>query len=231
MEHMTGGSSDPDSFAELNAGTAADHYSLSMSHLKLALRLTFFGSSAGSRRRYTGVSVQDVQAASTSAAPKATDTEDDELIPSKMDTKGVFLPIHAWKEMWDLWILVLILYSAVMVPYRICFSAMAQEYMYYFEQGITVSFIIDVLFNFNTGYFDNEKWVLDRGKIARRYLSGWFWIDAPSSFPVELIDYLMEGDSRTLGMLKFLRLFRLLRLLRLLKVRTIDRTTRSNVRI
>lgn len=47
---------------------------------------------------------------------------------------------------------------------------------------------------------------------------GWFWIDAPSSLPIELIDALMSGENTNLGYLRFLRLFRLLRLLRLLKI-------------
>ena len=48
---------------------------------------------------------------------------------------------------------------------------------------------------------------------------GWFWIDAPSSLPVELLTLMMDGTSSQLSLLRFLRMFRLLRLLRLLKVR------------
>ena len=91
--------------------------------------------------------------------------------------------------------------------------------MFAFEQTVTLSFIVDVCFNFNTAFLDeDERWIVDRGLIAQRYLSGWFWIDAPSSIPVELLDMILEGDSSSLGLLKFLRLFRLLRLLRLLKL-------------
>ena len=54
-------------------------------------------------------------------------------------------------------------------------------------------------------------------------LSGWFWVDLPSSIPPELLDMLLEGgnpDSDSGGgqMLRLLRLVRLLRLLKLLKV-------------
>ena len=52
----------------------------------------------------------------------------------------------------------------------------------------------------------------------RAPFQGWIWIDVPSSLPIELIDSMLEGDSKALGYLRFLRLFRLLRLLRLLKV-------------
>ena len=140
-----------------------------------------------------------------------------------MHANGVFLPTQPWKELWDLWILGFILYSAVMVPYRICFSAPAEHYMFWLEQGVTVSFIIDVCFSYNTAYMEDERWVVSRSKIAIRYMQGWFWIDFPSSLPIEFIDSLLEGDSTSLGMLRFLRLFRLLRLLRLLKVRSYPR--------
>ena len=59
---------------------------------------------------------------------------------------GVILPSAAWKEWWDVFVLNLILYSAVMVPYRICFDADAIGYMWFFEQGVTFIFITDVVF-------------------------------------------------------------------------------------
>jgi hypothetical protein len=147
----------------------------------------------------------------------------------------VILPSYAWKESWDLAILMAILYSAVTVPYRICFSATTEPgtNMYLFEQTVTVLFITDVLLNFNTAYMEDGVWVTHRGAIARTYLSGWFWIDFPSSVPVELIDFVAvalegafeasgadeeEGGASHYAFLRFLRLFRLLRLMRLLKL-------------
>jgi len=105
-----------------------------------------------------------------------------------------------------------------MVPYRICFATPAQGVWFAAEQSVTFTFVLDVFFNFNTAYMEEERWVTSRASIAEKYLSGWFCIDAPSAIPVELIDYFMQGDSSSLGLLRFLRLFRLLRLLRLLKV-------------
>ena len=48
-------------------------------------------------------------------------------------------------------------------------------------------------------------------------LRGWFWVDAPSSLPLELLD-LLPGDTSQLSFLRFVRMFRLLRLLKLLKL-------------
>ena len=54
---------------------------------------------------------------------------------------------------------------------------------------------------------------------ARSDLSGWFWIDGPSSVPVELLELVLEGqNANQLKGLRILRLFRLIRLLRLLKI-------------
>ena len=133
----------------------------------------------------------------------------------------VILPTDPWKEAWDFFVLVLILYSAVVVPFRICFDARADGDLLWVEDMMTVCFIVDVALSFNTAYFEDEHWVRDRGHIMANYLRGWFWIDVPSSVPTELVSYLLRntdsgGDSARL--LRVLRLFRLLRLLKLLKV-------------
>ena len=128
-------------------------------------------------------------------------------------------PKSSWKETWDIGVLVFILYSAIVVPIRICFSAEAEGYMWDFEVAISLFFITDCIFNFNTAYHIEDKWVISRKRIAMNYLAGWFWIDAPSSLPVEIITALMHNaGGNGLSLLRFLRMFRLLRLLKLLKV-------------
>jgi len=75
--------------------------------------------------------------------------------------------------------------------------------------------------NFNTAVLENERWIVARSHIAKRYLQSWFWIDLPSSLPVDLIMLFLKTDSEhgsKLKMLRGLRLFRLLRLLKLLKL-------------
>jgi hypothetical protein len=193
-----------DQFGDLNAGTAADHWEMGWAHLRRSLQLSCWPSS----KPADGADVSSLQQS----------FEEEEDPSNSKPTNGVFLPTQSWKEVWDLFVLMFILYSAVMVPYRICFNSPAVGMWFIVEQLVTFTFVVDVVFNFNTAYLDDERWVTDRGAIACRYLQGWFWIDAPSAIPVELIDLYLEGDSSTFGMLRFLRLFRLLRLLRLLKV-------------
>ena len=142
-----------------------------------------------------------------SRAPKETDT-------------GVILPTHPIKEAWDLFIMVLILYSSVAVPVRYCFDAEAVGLAWYFEVFVSLAFLTDLFITFRTAFDEDGEWVLDSGRIAQHYLRGWFWIDAPSSIPVELLEVAIPSDWSTshLEVLRVLRLFRLIRLLRLLKL-------------
>ena len=178
-----------------------EHFSLSLQHLCHAVKTAVCGP------------------ASPKDAMEEEDDEDEEALNAR--AAGVFLPTDKWKETWDLLVLNMIIYSAISVPYRICFDAPATGMFGSLEQAVSFLFLVDVIFNFNTAYVEGEKWVIDRPAIAVRYLQGWFWIDFPSCIPVGLLDALMSGDQGNFGMLRFLRLFRLLRLLKLLRLATI----------
>ena len=104
----------------------------------------------------------------------------------------VFFPVGFYKGKWDTIILFLILYSAVMVPFRSCFHANPEGIVLDFEIMVTIFFLWDVILTFNTAYLEDERWVISRLQIAHRYLTGWFWIDAPASMPLELIEVLVS---------------------------------------
>jgi hypothetical protein len=78
---------------------------------------------------------------------------------------------------------------------------------------VDVIFAVDIFFNFFTAYVDDEEnLILSRGRIAKKYLTGWFLIDTISIIPVSLI--LQSGrDYASLA-----RLTRLPRLYRLMKM-------------
>ena len=87
------------------------------------------------------------------------------------------------------------------------------------EAGMSLLFLVDLVLSFNTAYLVDGEWVRDREKIARTYIKGWFWIDAPSSVPVEFIELLIaDGDAGSLAAFRVLRLARLVRLAKLLKI-------------
>ena len=143
--------------------------------------------------------------------------------------RGLWCPTYWTRQAWDLFMLTLIVYSCVVVPYRIGLDSPAEGITKAFENMVTVLFITDLTLNFNTAYVEGQYVVIDRCLIAQNYLKGWFIIDLLSSFPYEAFDtYVIErliassgeeeGSSQTFKLLRGLRLIRLLRLLRLLKL-------------
>ena len=174
------------------------------------------------RKAITGSSDEKVDVPPTTAAQLK------QAINAAPWPAGLIHPVESgWKTQWDFGIMILILYSATVVPIRMGFDANAEGGMWVFEASMSIFFLTDLSFNFNTAFMSEDGvWITDRGAIALKYLQGWFWIDAPSSIPIELIELAMpaDSDSSSLGMLRMLRMFRLFRLLRLLKMKQyIDR--------
>lgn len=199
----------------MRGGTPSDHFGLAAQHVLEGFSQMFQQMCSCCQ----SASGPGAQSPGHAVLQDDDDDDDDVAIRRQARIAGIILPTDPWKETWDVVILMLIIYSAIMVPYRICFEAGADGVMWWLEQLFTLTFFIDVVFNFNTAFPSvDDSWVLDRREISCRYMQGWFWIDAPSCVPVELIDLMIEGEQSQMGMLRFLRLFRLIRLLRLLKV-------------
>jgi len=85
---------------------------------------------------------------------------------------------------------------------------------------IDVIFSIDIIINFFSAYYDqNDDIVIDKRKIAIKYIKSWFIIDFLGVFPIYLF---IEGDSKSINnlvrLLRIQRLYKLLRLNRLKKI-------------
>lgn len=158
--------------------------------------------------------------------PSAINEEDWEKYLTKID---LLFPVGTRKFRWDLFMLVLILYSAVTVPFRLGMSHPATGSWWYVEVVVSLFFLTDLCLNFKTAYLDGDQYILDKQKICVNYLRGWFVIDFTSSLPLELIDAMVaalqedHGRSASNGTLKVFRALRLVRLLRLLRLLKIQR--------
>ncbi|KAJ0410307.1 hypothetical protein P43SY_002639 [Pythium insidiosum] len=135
------------------------------------------------------------------------------------------------KLLWDSTIMLIVLYSAIVVPIEvgfpdIPFTAALQA----IGVIIDVLFLLDVLQNFFVGYYVNEEDTLitDRSLIAKRYLMTWFVPDVISSLPTEYIFSGLGdgGHDKSVASLKLARVIRLVRvtkLTRLIKLRQFAR--------
>jgi len=161
--------------------------------------------------------------------------------------RWMLFPVAPGKMTFDLVVMLAVVYSCVVVPYRTVFEDEADGLFVNIEAGAQALFILDVILNFNTAFLHQEHWIVHRPAIARNYLKGWFWIDAPASLPlIEVYSFALasgyisavgdDGDPSSATQLSLLRAFRLFRLLRLLKmfklgeaIRTIEATTGANL--
>lgn len=76
----------------------------------------------------------------------------------------------------------LLLWSATVTPYRVSFDVDdSSQVLDSIETLISGLFAVDIVFSFLSAYYDSDnKLVIDKRKIARRYLTSWFLIDLVS---------------------------------------------------
>jgi hypothetical protein len=106
----------------------------------------------------------------------------------------------------------MLLFTAVVSPYRIAFIETDSLNWLIVESAIDCVFGIDMILNFCFAYFDSKDEVVDlKQRIALKYLRGWFWIDFITVFPISQI---MDTSSYN----KVARMARLPKLYRLIKI-------------
>lgn len=134
--------------------------------------------------------------------------------------KMVINPSALWKTLWNLLILVLILFMGVSVPYRIPFEDQTSDSWVIADTFFDLIFITDIVLNFLTAYEDeNGELVTEKKKIFKTYIKSWFIIDLISSIPITLISrFLNDSGLNNMKLIKLSRLPRLYRLLRLIKL-------------
>eukprot|EP00930_Biecheleria_cincta_P043155 TRINITY_DN2966_c0_g3_i1.p1 TRINITY_DN2966_c0_g3~~TRINITY_DN2966_c0_g3_i1.p1 ORF type:complete len:1469 (-),score=229.68 TRINITY_DN2966_c0_g3_i1:41-4447(-) len=135
---------------------------------------------------------------------------------------GVLLdPSHPSKITWDVVVSAMIIYSVLVVPFRLGFGVDASEAESILDAVMDTFFAVDILLNFVTAYTDErEVLVVDYRKVSRRYLLGFFIIDVLSVFPFEPVVRAVEpAAADSASIVKLLRLVRLMKLGRLFKLR------------
>lgn len=141
--------------------------------------------------------------------------------------KFILHPSTKFKVFWNIVMALLLLYTAVVMPYTLTFL----DYTMYDPWGIIdlaldLLFFIDILVNFNSAYFDQEGHLIsNRKQITINYLRSWFLLDVAACFPFNLVgsdsgidSYSTHDYNNFLRLLRLPRLYRLFRVVRLLKM-------------
>ena len=157
-------------------------------------------------------------------------------------------PKEGKKIAWDLFVGLLILWSVIIVPFRLGFDQEPEDNsaMFYLDILVDVMFGIDIFLCFRVAYQDEQLvYVTEPRMIASNYFKGWFMVDFLSTFPIDRIIIAFQppdssqaigvmnatiaqvgGDdggnaARSLKMIKILRLIRLSKLARLFKLKNL----------
>ncbi|CAG9325145.1 unnamed protein product [Blepharisma stoltei] len=147
-----------------------------------------------------------------------------ELMWDKNNWNGKYL-IHAesyWKLTWDIFILFSLILQGIYVPFAISFDVASAGFLIYYDFIVSLAFIVDIIFNFNTGFFKRGILIMNRKLIAWNYLKTWFILDILSSFPYSWIIQggIFQNDTvnNTLSATRLLRTFRIPRFIKILRL-------------
>ena len=89
----------------------------------------------------------------------------------------------------------LLIYVAIVAPYRIGFNSDAEGNWKVWETILDMLFILDLFVNFRTGYYLEDEEVMDSWRVAKHYLKTWFILDFLSSIPFDLMEAGFQDTS------------------------------------
>ena len=156
---------------------------------------------------------------------KITENEADDLsdlLPKRK--RYMIYPDNHKKEVWDLFMTIILLISCVVTPVEIAFEAdisHAIQGIQIFDWAMDVLFLADMVVIFISAQYTEEYEIIDnRTTIACGYLKGWFMVDLLSCVP---FDILLNHSSynkliRVARISKLYKLVKLTKLLRILKI-------------
>lgn len=137
----------------------------------------------------------------------------------KMERRGYIInPNGQFARYWDLYMVVLLLFTAAVTPFEVAFLTSAWDALFVINRLVDFGFLLDMGVNFFLGYYDENEatMIWDHKRIINKYLKGWFIIDLVSILPFDTVALAL--DSPELSNLKILRVIRLLRLIKLARI-------------
>lgn len=148
------------------------------------------------------------------------------------------------RKLWELILLLLLIYTATVMPFKLAFVEMALPAEVYISDGwlwwerlVDLLFWVDLVVNFFFSYRDSlGKEVVDQRRIAKNYLSTYFVLNLIACLPPELVGWLVNSitgsevfdennDDSPTNINKSLRVARLERVSRLARLVRMCRMT------
>ena len=142
-------------------------------------------------------------------------------------------PKHKIKSYWNPIVVILLIYTATIMPYRLVFYDNTNDYTdgwKIFELIVDILYWIDLSMNLLSCYYNEEGILITKWKdIFINYLKGWFIIDFIACVPFDAIGNLALSDENsglTAKNIQIIRITRIPRLYRLIKITKIIKVFR-----
>lgn len=127
----------------------------------------------------------------------------------------IISPYNSCYRAWEMWLVVLVVYSAWISPFEFAFLTSKKDALFIFDNIVNGFFAVDIVLTFFVACLDSHSYLLidDPKKIAIRYISTWFIFDVCSTAPFQSLSLLFRNHGNGLGfnILSMLRLWRLRR--------------------
>ncbi len=134
-------------------------------------------------------------------------------------------PESRFKVVWEVYILFMTVAITILAPLMVVFDIALSPALWTFDIIVTLTFAVDIVIQFHTGFLVRQELVTDRKAIARRYIKGWFFLDLIATLPFTWI----FSSSRFAALNRIFRFFRLARLFKLFSSsKTLNRATKLN---
>lgn len=132
--------------------------------------------------------------------------------------RGLFSPESRFKQVWNLLVILLLMYTFILTPFLIAFEEVEIGSSWFIvDTVVDTCFFLDIIFTLNTAYICKEgTYVLSRKQIFFKYLKGMLVIDFLSVFPFYLLG--KGASARSNVFIRFLRMARLTRIVRASKI-------------
>ena len=131
-------------------------------------------------------------------------------------------PDTFWRAWWDIMMLFLVIYYAIVTPINIFFDSSPFDILV-LEILFNSFFVIDIVLQFFTSFKHTTGPNAGRLEASHRvvvikYLKSWFIIDLVASIPIDLIVGIRKGESSGFTINRLLKLLRSVKLMRILRM-------------
>mmetsp|Transcript_23836 Transcript_23836/g.77516 ORF Transcript_23836/g.77516 Transcript_23836/m.77516 type:complete len:832 (-) Transcript_23836:97-2592(-) len=142
---------------------------------------------------------------------------------------GVVSPQGKYIARWDVVMVVLLAFIALVTPYEVAFLNPTFNWLFIVNRIVDTLFVVDIVMNFMLAFYDEAMGQIcyDRYRIMRRYVMTWFIVDVVSILPFDTLSVAQAGVDGRLKSLRVMKVVRLVKVARILRIGRINARTAS----